>query len=454
MTNTTRREWLALTGAGLAGCAAPPRQEARQDPPNIVFLFADDMGYADLGCYGSPDIQTPRIDALAAEGVRYTQAYSNGPECSPTRTAFFSGRYQQRVGGMECAIGIGNVGRYDDAIWLAEQGQLGLPVEENRLVPALKSAGYHTGCFGKWHLGYDDHFHANRHGFDEFLGIAGGNCDYFTHREQDGAATFNHNGEPEERSGYMTNVIADAALAWLDSLPEGEPYFLYVPFTVPHTPIQGPEDTEKVATPENFNEGERTTYVRMVEHLDERVGDILDALGENTLVVFASDNGGTRHSDNGIYRGNKSSLWEGGIRVPMMVRWPGKVRAGGESDAPVMTFDLTATMLEAAGVPRTDLDGVSLLAHMSEAAEALPERVLFWRSKRGTRFRRAVRDGAWKYVWDDGAEELHNLAEDPTERVDRRDDSPEVLAALKEKLTAWEIEVMAPRLRPFRSEPG
>lgn len=462
---SNRRSFLkAAAGipALLAGCSQGPEgpEPGRAGRPNVVFLWADDMGYADLSSYGAPDTQTPHIDAIGEQGVRFTQFYANGPECSPTRTAFLTGRYQQRVGGLECAIGIGDVGRYDDAIWLAEQGELGLPVSESILPAALKTEGYDTACFGKWHLGYPEKFWPNRHGFDEFFGILGGNCDYFTHREQDGANTLQHNGEPVEREGYMTDLIADEAIAWLKKRPSGKPFFLYVPFTVPHTPIQGPDDEDKQIIPETWNDGDRAGYVEMVEHLDKRVGDIvaeLEAMGaaDNTLLIFASDNGGTQYSDNGPFRDRKSSLWEGGIRVPCMVRWPGVIPAGQTTSQLGMTFDLTATILRAAGAPAPGrgLDGLDLLPIMKGGQETFA-RTVFWRSKRGTRFRKAARDGDLKYVWDDGTEELHNIAEDPSEQRDLLAEAPDSAQELKAKLADWERDVMAPRLRPFKTEPG
>src|SRR5262245_45339733 len=207
--------------------------------PNIVLILADDMGYGDLGCYGCPDIRTPNVDSLAKQGVRLTQFYSNGPECSPTRCALLTGRYQQRVGGLECAIGLHDVGRYDDAIWLQQRGELGLPATEVSMPRVLKTYGYDTACIGKWHLGYPEAFWPNRHGFDEFFGFLGGGVDYFSHQEpeKDGRTYFYHNTEAIKPTGYTTDLFADKAIAWLKKRTPKNPFFLYLPFNAPHTPI-------------------------------------------------------------------------------------------------------------------------------------------------------------------------------------------------------------------------
>src|SRR5947209_20584106 len=208
--------------------------------PNILFILADDLGAADLGCYGCKDIRTPNIDRLARQGVRFTQFYSNGPDCTPTRTGFLTGRYQHRVGGLECALGVGNVGRYDDAIRLQKQHDLGLPPEDSVLPRALKDAGYATAICGKWHLGYEDKFAPNRHGFDHAVYCQGGGMDYFHHVEAQAPTetVLRLDGRPLRRPGYFTDLVAEDAVQWL-AANRGKPFFLYVPFTAPHAPFQG-----------------------------------------------------------------------------------------------------------------------------------------------------------------------------------------------------------------------
>ncbi|HTM51397.1 MAG TPA: sulfatase-like hydrolase/transferase [Bryobacteraceae bacterium] len=449
----TRRQVLRLCGA------APFSRARAAGRPNVVLILADDMGYGDLSSYGCPDIRTPNIDSIGAKGVRLTKYYTNAPDCSPTRTATLTGRYQARVGGLECAIGVGNVGRYDDAEWLAKQGELGLPVSETSMARIFKNAGYDTACFGKWHLGYADKFSPNRHGFDEYFGILGGNADYFTHREEDGTNVLYRNGKPVEAKGYTTDLIAEEAVSWL-ARKRSKPFFLYVPFTSPHTPIQDPDGYDPKTGAAPVRQGHRPTYAKMIERLDRRVGDILSQLDRmgaagETLVIFSSDNGGDPNGRNDPWRGKKGSLWEGGIRVPCMMRWPGRIPGGKTIDQVAVSMDLLPTMLAATGIAAPSgrpLDGVNLLPVLEGLKPNYP-RTLFWRAKRGTRVRKAVRVGDLKLVIDEG-EELHDLAKDELEQRNLLPTAEMIAKGLRAKLAAWEQEVMAPRLRPFRSAPG
>jgi len=413
--------------------------------PNVVFLLADDLGYGDLACYGAKDIRTPRIDQLAREGVRFTQFYANGPECTPTRAAFLTGRYQQRVGGLECAIGLGGVGRYDDAVRLAAQHQLGLPSTEPTLSRLLRDAGYATALVGKWHLGYEDHFAPNRHGFDYAFYCLGGGMDYFHHVETpDGTETvLRLNGAPVKRDGYFTDLIADDAVRWLRNAKK--PFFLYVPFTAPHSPFQGPEDKAR-ATPDRWKQGnaDPRVYAAMIERMDQAVGRILDALPDNTLVIFTSDNGGTASARPCGLRGIKGTTFEGGIRVPCIVRWPGVLPAGIENTTPAATFDLTASIARAAGVtPPRPWDGQPILRQQPAA------RTLFWRQRRGEVTWRAVRDGATKYVSQAKGsrieEYLFDLDRDPGEQTNLLADRSAEVARLKNLLARWETEVTPAR---------
>lgn len=447
----TRRDVLRL------GTAAVARRAPR---PNIVLIVADDLGSGDLGCYGCPDIRTPHIDSLARSGLRFTQCYANAPECTPTRTALLTGRYQQRVGGLECAIGVGDVGRYDEAIWLAERGELGLPASELTLSRLLKAGGYATGCFGKWHLGYRPKFWPSRHGFDAWFGILGGNADYFTHREEGGRHVLYENDRPVHRRGYLTDLIADEALAWLKQKAR-QPFFLYLAFTAPHTPIQNPEELDPATGTAPYRPGHRPTYARMVERMDARVGDVLaelDRLGlaEDTLVIFISDNGADANGSNGRLRGRKGTLWEGGIRIPCLLRWPLALPAGRDVDQLALTMDLTPTLLAAAGVPAPRghrFDGVDLLPVLG-GRRAPFERTVFWRYKRGNDRRRAVRRGTWKLVMDNDRTELHDLARDELEQQDLAGTEKGLVAELGRLLAGWERSVQAPRLRGFRPPPA
>lgn len=432
--------------AGAAFAQAPQR-------PNFVFLLADDLGSSDLGCYGCPDIRTPNLDALARRGVRFTQAYANAPECSPTRTALMTGRYQQRVGGLECAIGTGNAGRYDEAEWLAAKGQLGLPASETSIARMLRNAGYDTACSGKWHLGYSPAFSPGAHGFDESFGILGGNADYVTHTEDNGTNVLFHNGKPVQREGYLTDLIADHALGWLKKRTAAKPFFLYVPFNAPHTPIQAPGDGP-VPDKSKWNEGSRETYAKMVEHMDRRIGDILAQLksmeaASNTLVIFMSDNGGFDLSRNSPLRAGKSTCWEGGIRVPCITSWPGRIPEGKTTPQVALTMDMTAIMAAAAGVktPRP-LDGIDLLPQITGEAKPV-KRTVFWSYKRAQTRRWAAREGDWKYVSDNGTEALHDLAKDEQEEHNVLAPEPVRARRLRDLLAAWKRDTAAPRLAGF-----
>ncbi|MBI4323859.1 MAG: sulfatase-like hydrolase/transferase [Chloroflexi bacterium] len=447
-----------LVGAALA----LPVLVAAPAKPNVVLFLADDLGWADLGCYGATDIHTPRLDALARQGVRFIQFYANGPECTPTRAALLTGRYQQRVGGLECAIGTGNVGRYDDAIRLAAQHDLGLPTRETTVVRLLKEAGYATAIIGKWHLGYDDKFAPRGHGFDHAFYCLGGGMDYFHHVEPPPASTpaLRLDDRPVRRDGYFTDLIADDAVRWLDEHTR-QPFFLYVPFTAPHSPFQGP--TEKLPAPlpaasERWQQDKAPprVYAAMIEHMDEAIGRILDALdrsgaAERTLVLFAGDNGGTASARPSGLRGGKGTTFEGGIRVPCLVRWPGALKPGIEYPHPALTFDLTASIARAAGVrppAGRAFDGVDLLRHVA-ANEPPPARALFWRQRRGDRTWRAIREGPLKFVSDTRGsvadEFLFDIETDPGEKRNLLPSRPGDVQRLKAQLAAWENDVKPAR---------
>lgn len=433
-------------------CLVTCQQASAADRPNVLLLLADDLGYGDLGCYACPDIKTPHIDSLAKQGLRLTNFYSNGPECSPTRTALMTGRYQQRFGGLECAIGLAGVGRYDDAIRLAAQHELGLPPQHSVLARRLKEAGYATAICGKWHLGYDAKFLPSQHGFDHFFGPLGGGIDYFRHNEPGGDHMLYLNDEKVHREGYATDLIAAEACQFLRRTKD-KPFLLYVPFNAPHSPFQGPGDKDLAATDaKNFNRGKRETYIKMVERLDDRIGTILQTLDEtgasqNTLVIFTSDNGGPANSRNDPLSGRKGTTYEGGIRVPCLLRWPGQLAAGREPSQMGITMDLTASILNLAGAKPTaaqPLDGIDLVTHLRESKPDLP-RTLFWRQRRGENTWRGVRAGHLKLVSkQDGKsreEWLFDLSKDIAEKTDLRTSRPADANRLKDLLTRWEAEV-------------
>ena len=469
MNNQTRREFLKTAGIStasmatssmLSGSATWARAAHRAKKPNIVFVLADDLGYGDLGCYGRQDIKTPVIDRVADEGVRFTQYYSNGPECSPTRTAFLTGRYQQRVGGLECAIGTGNVGRYDDAIRLRETHDLGLPVEETTIVRMLKDAGYATAITGKWHLGYEPKFAPHLHGFDHAFYCIGGGMDYFHYLDTVAGYNLFLNGDPIRREGYFTDLATDEAIKFIDTHADG-PFFLYVPYTAPHSPFQGPDDYRPDPLPLDsplWKQGQAPpdVYVAMIEHMDKCIGRILKVLDDkgltkDTVVIFSSDNGGTGSARNAPLSKIKGSTFEGGIRVPAVARWPGVIPKGLVSDQVCITMDFSASIVRIAGatVPRgRELDGLDILK-LAETGRPLRKRTLFWRGRRGDRTWRAVRDGDLKYIRRTGGgrteEYLFDLKEDVGETRSLLEEQPEEVRRLKAMLTDWEKQVQHAR---------
>jgi arylsulfatase A-like enzyme len=455
---TLQRALLGLAAAISLGLApALPAQ-----PPNIVVLLADDLGYGDVGAYGATHLSTPHLDRLAAQGARLTSFYANAPVCTPTRAAFLTGRYPQRPGGLETAIGLGNAGRYDDAVRLAELGELGLPTSFAVLPASLKQAGYRSALIGKWHLGYETKFLPRAHGWDFSIGPLGGGVDYFHHSEPvglmlghelTGAHDLFRNGTPHFREGYyMTRLLTDEAVAWLNQQRDGRPFLLYVPYTAPHTPYQGPGDYRpNKMQQDDWNTGSRETYAAMVASLDRGVGSILDKLDEmgladNTVVIFFSDNGPTRLGSAGPFSGNKGGLLEGGIRVPCIIRRPGRIRAGLVSDQMAISMDLTASILRLAGVTtERPLDGIDIIDRLETEAREYP-RTLFWRTRRLGTDLRAVRDAEMKYLYNQAAtgmtrESLFDLSSDPGERHNLIEEKPEIAVRLKGLLEAWMAEV-------------
>ena len=417
--------------------------------PNIVFVLVDDMGYADLGCYGARDIRTPHIDRLAREGVRFTDFYANAPVCTPTRCGFITGRWQQRVG-FEWAMGFSAESfRRKGSEWVKEPDihALGLPTTVPTLPKLLKAAGYATGAFGKWHLGFRDEFNPTRHGFDEYFGELLGHCDYYTHTYYDGTYALRDGLKPVKAEGYLTDLLNQRATDFIRRHAR-EPFFLYVPHLAVHVPFQPPGRPKPSVTKENMYDGARRDYAAMLEKVDDGVGMMLAELEkhgllDNTLFVLSSDNGGERLSDNGPLAHKKSTLWEGGIRVPCVMRWPAKLPKGKVTSQAGITMDLSATFAAIAGAkPAANhaFDGINLLPHLT-GAEPERERTFYWRIDRTGRKQKAVRQGDWKFLQDGNVELLFNLREDIGERRDRYRDHPEIMADLKQRLAVWEADL-------------
>ena len=441
-----------------------PSCKPEKQQPNIVLFLADDLGYGDLFCYNQDGLHTPSIESIANQGIKFTSFYSNGSNSSPTRTALMTGRYQHRVGGLECAIGINNVGRYDDAIRLRETNDLGLPVSETSIAQMLKKAGYNTAICGKWHLGYEEKFNPNLHGFTFAFYALGGSIDYFHHKEKqdpDALQVLYLNGKPANMKGYFTNLIGDESVKFLDAQTKETPFFLYVPFTAPHAPYQGPEDYLPEILPDSSrlwdqSSGPKQIYQAMITCMDENIGRILGKLREkelsdNTLVIFMSDNGGTKTGSNSPLNGNKGQLFEGGIRVPCVVKWPGKIPSGTTSQQPCMTIDLSASIVRAAGasIPENrTFDGIDILKCIEEN-QPVKERTLYWRDRRAEQTKKAVREGNLKYIRTisngEVEEYLFDLENDYTEKTNLLDSMPDEVNRLKGLLKVWEEEVKPTR---------
>ena len=410
--------------------------------PNIIFIVADDLGFADLGCYGGRDADfgpvSPVLDRLAANGIRFTQGYANSPVCSPTRFALMTARYQYRLRGAA-----------EEPINSKSRGSatLGLPPEHPTLPSLLREAGYRTALIGKWHLGFAPAFGPLRSGYEEFFGSMSGGVDYFTHCDSSGRHDLWSGEEDQKEEGYLTDLLSRRAVDYVARMANKDaPFFLSLHYTAPHWPWETREDAAKAPTVKNnlfdLAGGNIHTYRRMIHHMDEGIGWILAALekhgiASDTLVVFTSDNGGERFSDNWPLVGGKMDLTEGGIRVPWIAHWPALIRAGAESAQHCMTMDWSATMLDAAGAkadPSYPLDGVSLLPVLRNATTSF-RRPLHWRMNH--RNQRALRDGDWKYLQVDGNEYLFNIPADERERANQAPREPERLAAMREAWQAW-----------------
>jgi len=410
--------------------------------PNLVFIMADDLGYADLGCYGGHgDSCSPVLDRMAAEGLRFTQGYANSSVCSPTRFALMTGRWQHRLrGGADEPIK--STSRDDP--------HLGLPPAHPTLPSQLAAAGYATALIGKWHLGFPPNFHPLKSGYQEFFGGLSGAVDYFTHCSTDRRHDL-WDGETEvERPGYLTDLISERAVDYVRRQKgSGKPFQLSVHYTAPHWPWETRADEAEARAIEKIihtDGGSVATYRTMIAHMDEGIGKILAALkeigaDENTLVVFTSDNGGERFSDTWPLVGKKMDLLEGGIRVPYIVRWPARVKAGGVTAQLAVTMDWVATFFElgdAKAHADYPLDGKSLVPLLDDPAATF-ERELYWRMK--YRSQRAVRSGEWKYLATEDGEFLFNLARDARERANLAKRDPQRLAALRARLDAWEQSI-------------
>ena len=411
-----------------------------QTRPNVVLIVMDDVGYGDYGSYGAPDIRTPNIDRLAREGVRFTDFYA-APTCTPTRAALITGRYQQRVA-------------LEAPLPSPPAGGRGLPATGRSLPQLLKNSGYATGLVGKWHLGYRPEFQPNAHGFDYFFGFLSGLIDYYQHTDQTGGHDLYENGSPAHVDGYSTDLFTERSVKFIEQNAQ-RPFFLEVAYNAAHWPFQVPDkpsvapDNARFVQPHEDNTSTRRDYAAMLERADQGVGRIVDTLQKlgltrNTLVIFTNDNGGEWLSRNAPLYHRKDTLWEGGIRVPLIMRWPDRIPARRTEAQVGITMDLTATILAAAGAtvpPEARLEGINLLPIVEGRAPRV-ERTLFFRIT-GSRQQRAVRQGDWKLLLDAGDVLLFNLRDDIGERTDLAKERPEIARRLRPLLTEWEKDVDA-----------
>lgn len=464
--------------------------------PNIVIILADDLGKTDISLYGSPHVNTPHIDAIGTGGVTFTEAYCPSAICSPSRAALLTGRYPQRFGyetqpnnryprnraeywAYRTFMGMGN-------FWLAPLDGVphhrdvllqGIAPTELTLAEVLQADGYATAITGKWHLGHADLFVPTQRGFDSSYGfyeafslyspiddqaIVESRHDYFADKHiwaqgRDGLCAIRRDENVVEEDEYLTFAIADEAVQFLEAQND-DPFFLYLPFSAPHTPFQAPREYyEQFAHVEDHN---KRVYYAMIAALDDAVGEIVDAIdalgyGADTIIWFASDNGGATYTEattNAPLKGGKFNYFEGGVNIPMMARWPETIPAGIERDTPVSILDIFATSINAIDLELPDdvaLDGVDLMPHLLDEAAPLNREGLFWRAHH----MRAARVGDWKLIVDDREDRqwLYSLADDKEERTNVAKDHPEVVAEILDKLAAWEAD-LAPPLWPHLAE--
>ncbi len=347
----SRRAWMAGAAGTLALAGGTARRgDAQPAKPNIVFIMADDLGYADVSCYGRQDYSTPNIDRIAAGGVRFLQGYANSAVCSATRTALITGRYQYRL-----PIGL------EEPLASASTRDIGMPPSHPTLPSLLKAAGYNTTLIGKWHLGKLPNYGPLKSGYDRFFGFRGGSLDYFTHKSGPPHTDTDDlwDGDVKiHQVGYLTDLLGDRAVSEINTYARsGQPFLVSLHFNAPHWPWEAPDDeaeARRLTSLFHIDGGSQRTYARMVMQMDLQIGRVLQALeangiADNTIVIFTSDNGGERFSATWPFSGRKTELLEGGLRIPVIIRWPARIPAGRTSEQVTISMDWMPTLIEAAG---------------------------------------------------------------------------------------------------------
>lgn len=428
------------------------RENSQKDNPNIIVILIDDLGYGDIGSYNDTIDFTPNIDRLAREGMRFTDFHSNGPMCSPTRAAMLTGMYHHRLGE-----------RFEGAL-SAKKKDKGFSPDIRTVAEMFKQMDYATGLFGKWHLGIEEPYIPNNYGFDEFSGLLSGDGDHHTHINRWGMEDWWYNEQLRMEEGYSVDLITEHSTRFIQKHKD-RPFFLLISHLAIHFPWQGPDDPPQRVAGGNYendkwgiieNPGNvRPHVIHMIEAVDKSVGEIIEKLNEynlrkNTIVLFTSDNGGYTHyyqndnkfeniSDNGPLRGQKTEVYEGGHRVPLIITWPGKITAGTVSDETVMSMDFYPTFAELIGadMPENQMtDGISISPLLFEE-ESLPERTLFW--KIGEDW--AVRKGPWKLVNTGNKKQLFHLSNDVGEETDMSVENPDIVQEYTLQFRKWQKEI-------------
>ncbi|MBA4053715.1 MAG: twin-arginine translocation pathway signal protein [Marivirga sp.] len=412
---------------------------AQSQRPNIIYIMTDDMGYGDLSCYGNKAYSTPNLDKLASQGMKFVNAYSAAPVCTPTRVAFMTGRYPAKT----------PIGLMEPLTNIKRDSTFGLTPEFPSIGTLMKARGYETALIGKWHLGFLPQHRPEKNGFDYFFGILSGAADYISHGDA-GHHDLYENNTLVYPEGYMTDLLSQKAVAYIKQKHD-KPFFLNLNFTAPHWPWQAPGDKPYADSINWRDGGSPATYAAMMKSLDDAIGAIMKNIDGDrelylsTIVIFTNDNGGERYSDNGGLSKSKMSLWEGGIRVPAFVRWPEKIKAGSVTQQVAVTMDWTATILAAGSAkahPDFPLDGINLMPVLTGNKKQI-ERTLYWRTSQRVQ-QKAIRMGEWKYLQDAKGEYLFNVLTDQTEKKDLKELHPDIFGQLKKKYTLWEKTLLQP----------
>jgi arylsulfatase A-like enzyme len=432
----TRRVLLRNTALGAVAAASDSLLAQPITPPNIVFILADDLGYADVSCYGRPDLSTPNVDGLAAHGMRFLQAYANSAVCSATRTALITGRYQDRL-----SVGL------DEPL---TNRDVGLPPEHPTLPSLLKKSGYGTTLIGKWHLGLLPKYGPLKSGYDHFYGFRGGALDYYNH----GDGLWQEDIKIHQ-VGYLTDLLGSRAVDVINNYGKsGRPFLLSLHFNAPHWPWEAPGDeaeSERLRVGRlplaDYDGGSQKTYQRMIQALDLQVGRVIETLhanglAENTIIIFTSDNGGERFADTWPFTGRKTELLEGGLRIPAIISWPARIPQGRTTDQVAISMDWLPTLLAAAGAspdPKLPPDGINLLPMLAQGAPIVT-RQLFWRYKANAQ--RAARDGDYKFLKILDNTFLFNVVDDPMERANLKERRKDIYDRLVAEWFDWNATML------------